>query len=219
VLQMLPPFSEPTSVSLSVSLRLAVSVPNMTPEFPVSIADLDAGGRELKFAVRAAWIRGALEDTGATAAGPDGELNVRVSKSGNDIVVRGRLDVELVTPCARCLADVTIHLEHPLTALMVPSSEVRSGRDDGEVELNPEDLDVVPYSGETIALDDIVRDELVLEIPIVPLCSEDCAGISPPPAARTRGTDGDVTEEAAIDPRLLPLLRLKKMTEKSGKKE
>jgi uncharacterized protein len=68
---------------------------------------------------------------------------------------------------------------------------------------------VVPYSGETIALDEIVRDELVLELPIVPLCSEDCAGISPPPALA-----GEASGEAAIDPRLLPLLRLKKMNEK-----
>jgi uncharacterized protein len=184
----------------------------MTPEFPVSIADLDAGGREFKFAVRAAWVRGALEDTDATAAGPDGKLDVRVSKSGRDVVVRGRIDVDLLTRCARCLEDVTIHLEHPLTALMVPASDVAAGGrgsagEDGD--LSPEDLDVVTYSGETIALDEIVRDELVLELPIVPLCSEDCAGISPPPAP-----EGAASGEAGIDPRLLPLLRLKKMNEK-----
>ena len=181
----------------------------MSPEFPVSIADLDAGGREFKFAVRAAWVRGALEDTEATAAGPDGELDVRVSKSGHDVVVRGQLNVALVTPCARCLKDVTIRLEHPVTALMVPGSEIRAAGGAEERELTPEELDVLPYSGETIALDDLVRDELVLEIPIVPLCSEDCPGISPPPAR-----DGAATGEAAIDPRLLPLLRLKKLNEK-----
>ena len=183
----------------------------MTTEFPVSIADLDAGGREFKFPVRAAWVRGALEDTGATAAGADGNLDVRVSKSGRDVVVRGTLDIDLQTQCARCLSDVTIHLSHPLTALMVPASEIRGGRDGDEVELTAEDLDVLPYSGETIALDDLVRDELVLEVPIVPLCSEDCAGISPPPAVK-----GEASEEAAIDPRLQPLLRLrlKNSTEK-----
>ncbi|MGO8997271.1 MAG: YceD family protein [Polyangiaceae bacterium] len=187
----------------------------MTPEFPVSIADLDAGGREFKFAVRAAWVRGALEDTGATAAGPDGELDVRVSKSGKDVVVRGQLNIALVTPCARCLNDVTIRLEHPLTALMVPASEMHGGKDGEEQDLTAEELDVLPYSGETIALDDLVRDELVLEIPIVPLCSEECPGISPPPA---REGEGKATAEAAIDPRLLPLLRLKS-TVKTEKKE
>jgi uncharacterized protein len=98
---------------------------------------------------------------------------------------------------------------------MVPASEMRgAGRAGEEVELTAEDLDVVTYSGETIALDDIVRDELVLEVPIVPLCSEDCPGISPPPARDAKQGEASATEEAAIDPRLLPLLRLKKMNEK-----
>jgi uncharacterized protein len=187
----------------------------MTPEFPIPVTDLDAGGREFSFAVRAAWVRGALEDTGASGSGKDGALKVRASKSGRDVVVRGQLDVDLVTPCARCLKDVTIHLHHPLTALMVPASDVRAagkgkggGGDDEESELTSEDLDVIAYSGETIALDELVRDELVLEIPIVPLCSEDCPGISPPPAREA--TSG----EPAIDPRLMPLLRMKKQTEK-----
>jgi uncharacterized protein len=184
----------------------------MTPEFPIPITDLDAGGREFSFAVRAAWVRGALEDTGATGSGKDGDLKVRASKSGRDVVIRGQLDVDLVTPCARCLNDVTIHLHHPLTALMVPASDMRAARSakdgDEDSELTSEDLDVLAYSGETIALDDLIRDELVLEIPIVPLCSEDCPGISPPPAQQA------ASDAPAIDPRLMPLLRMKKLPEK-----
>ena len=180
------------------------------PEFPVPLADLDAGGREHTFPVRAAWIRGALEDSDATAAGPDGKLDVRVSRSGTDVVVRGHLKADLQMPCARCLENVSLHLEHPVTALMVPAAELRVGNSaDEEAEMAPEDLDVLTYSGDIVALDDLVRDELLLEIPMIPLCSEDCTGISPPPAR-----SGDVSGEPAIDPRFAPLLRLKKMSEK-----
>ena len=49
------------------------------------------------------------------------------------------------------------------------------------------------------------QDELVLEIPMIPLCSDACPGISPPPVA-----EGVAREENGIDPRLSPLLRLKK---------
>ena len=181
----------------------------VTPEFPISIAELDAGGREYTFVLRAAWVRGALEDTDATTTGKDGTLDVRVSKSGRDVVVHGHIDVDLETQCARCLNDVTLHLHHPITALMVPASETRSGNAKGDDDLPSDELDVTPYAGETISLDDLVRDELVLEVPIVPLCSEDCAGISPPPTK-----DGDAPGKPAIDPRLLPLLRLKNSTEK-----
>jgi uncharacterized protein len=182
----------------------------MSHEFSIPIADLDVSGREVQFPVRAAWIRGALEESDATAAGTDGHLDVRVSKSGNDVVVRGHLTADLSVPCARCLEKVTLHIDQPLTALLVPASELRTAAQDEDIAA--EELDVATYSGDTIALDELVRDELLLEIPMIPLCSEDCPGMSPPPP---RGSDaGEVTPESAIDPRLAPLLRLKKMTEK-----
>ena len=47
-----------------------------------------------------------------------------------------------------------------------------------------------------MVLDDLVRDELLLGIPMIPLCSEGCPGIRPPASGR----DAD----AGIDPRLRP---------------
>ncbi len=71
-------------------------------------------------------------------------------------------------------------------------------------------------------LDDVVRDELILETPIFPLCSEDCPGMSaalgPSYEAHTQASrttsrnlngDGAAGPSADVDPRLLPLLRLK----------
>jgi uncharacterized protein len=179
----------------------------MPQEFTIPIADLDVSGREVKFPVRAAWIRGALEDSHATTAGTDGRLDVRISKSGNDVVVRGHLTADLTIPCARCLESVKLRIDQSLTALMIPASDLRTAKN--EEDMFPEELDVVTYSGDTIALDDLVRDELLLEIPMIPLCSEDCPGMSPPPIHAAGGTP-----EASIDPRLAPLLRLKKLNEK-----
>jgi uncharacterized protein len=63
-----------------------------------------------------------------------------------------------------------------------------------------------------VFLDDVVRDELILETPIFPLCSEDCPGMSAVAEARdepgNQAVQGGGTE-ASIDPRLLPLLRLR----------
>jgi uncharacterized protein len=172
------------------------------PEFSIPIADLDAGGRELTFPVRAAWLRGALEETEATSAGPDGTLDVRVSKSGNDVVVNGHLTTDLKLACARCTNEFTLHIDQPVTALMVPAADVRG--EEGEADLSPDQLDVFPYSGDSVALDDMIRDEIVLEIPMIPLCSEDCPGIDAPSAHAH-------DDKPALDPRLAPLLRLKQM--------
>jgi uncharacterized protein len=215
-----------------------------TPEIKINVGDLDAGGKHFTFPLRAAWIRGVLEEHEATAAGADGELDVRASRSGNDVVVHGTLTADLTVPCARCLTPVPLPIAQPLSLLFVPGKVIappvapkaqaekrepkkKRRADLEEYEISAEDADTLPYDGEIILLDDIVRDELILETPIFPLCSEDCPGMSAPPgdandAGRSTSLDtkhsrsnGEATGEASaethadIDPRLLPLLRLK----------
>jgi uncharacterized protein len=172
-------------------------------EFSIPASELDAGGKDYDFTLRAAWIRGALEGHEATAAGNDGKLTLRASKSGNDVVLHGQLTADLELPCARCLQPVKVHLDQPFSALAVPAKALRSPEGE-EYQFEAEEADVMAYEGETVVLDDAVRDELVLELPMIPLCREDCPGMSPP--------SGKTEEERkAVDPRLAPLLRLKNL--------
>jgi DUF177 domain-containing protein len=173
-------------------------------EFVVPAHDLDAAGKPYRFSVRAPWIRGALEDTGVQPAGSDGELDVRLSKSGADVVLRGVLTVELSVPCARCLQPAPVRVREPLSALFVTALSPGEGsNEEGADELTLDDADVNAYDGETVVLDGLVRDELLLSIPMIPLCSENCPGISPE-------TPSEPAASSGIDPRLRPLLRLKK---------
>jgi uncharacterized protein len=175
-------------------------------EFAISAVELDAGGRGYAFPVRAPWMRAALEDHEATARGVDGKLEVRASKSGSDVVVHGTLRASLLVPCARCLEPVTVEIDEPISLLVVPQVAVSSKKPAPEEDqILAGEADTLPYDGETVVLDDFVRDELILQTPNFPLCSEDCPGMSPclPLPDRTSAPD------RPIDPRLLPLLRLK----------
>jgi uncharacterized protein len=150
------------------------------PEFSVSVHDLDAGGKHFRFRISTAWIRTALAGTGAGPTSSDGELDLRLSKSGKDIVIRGKLRAKLRVPCARCLELAEIGIQEDLSELAVPTAPARpnpSHRDDA-----PEGSDVpdaIPFDGETLILDDLVRDDLLLGIPMIPLCSDSCPGIRP----------------------------------------
>lgn len=179
-------------------------------EFSIPVTSLDAAGRSYRFPVRAAWMAEALEGNEANASGADGELEVRVSKSGNDVVVHGSLKAELVAPCARCLEPVKVPVNQEISALMVPASQVRSPESD-EYEFKQDEAETHPYDGDIVVLDDIVRDELVLETPMIPLCREDCPGISTPPAESSGASEEGSPSEGGkpIDPRLLPLLQIK----------
>ena len=178
----------------------------LAPHLTVPVHDLDAGGKEVRLKLDRAWLERLLEGTEITPGDGGGELDVRLSKSGTDVVIHGELRGNLVLPCARCLEPARVALREPISALAVPASalEEPSGRrelEDGEIE--KDDADVIRYDGDTLVLDDLVRDELVLGVPMIPLCSEGCPGIRPGP--------GDAAEpSASIDPRLRPLLALKK---------
>lgn len=173
-----------------------------THEFTINVTDLDAGGKAYTFEVRPSWVRGALEDHEAKASEKTGKLDVRASKSGNDVVVHGTLDADLVVPCARCLEPFAIPLHADLSVLYVPASAMRGNGADEEYEFTSEEADTLPYDGETVVLDDLVRDELLLELPMIPLCSEACPGMSPAPE-----TDAAAATERPVDPRLAPLMR------------
>lgn len=176
-------------------------------EFSVSVHDLDAAGKSFRFPVRAAWLRGVLEGTDAQAAATDGELDVRLSKSGTDVVVRGALAAELTAPCARCLAPARLRIHEPISALVVPASAL-AAPDPSDDDAPVGDADVITFDGETVVLDNLVRDELLLGIPMIPLCSEACPGIRPEtsPKAESPAATSDV------DPRFRPLLGLKRPT-------
>jgi uncharacterized protein len=170
--------------------------------FSVSASELDAGGKAFKQSLPNAWLLAALEDAGATPLG-DGEIDVRLSKSGTDVVVHGRARAEVEVPCARCLEATRVVLAPEISVLMVPASTIKSSR---EHEMAPSEADVLAYNGDDVVLDDLVRDDLLLEIPMIPLCSDDCPGIA--------SAHRDAIEEPAVDPRLAPLLALKKLKEK-----
>src|SRR5262245_41367031 len=200
---------------MPIKTRLFLGATSMSSlEYTIPVNDLDAGGKEYRFPVRAGWVRGALEGHEATSSGSDGALVVRASKSGPEVVVQGRLDAELTVPCARCLEPARLPVHSDITVLFVPrgsklgpakkheakkNDAKNEGRGEGGRELTDDEANTLPFDGETVVLDELVRDELVLEVPMIPLCSEDCPGMSPAPDPERLG-------DKPIDPRLAPLL-------------
>lgn len=165
----------------------------MEPEFSVPVRDLEEGTREYVFPIRPEWVRIALEEGEIKAVTEEGQLEARLSKTGKDVVVQGRAKMAVELPCARCMKPAKVPVDVEITALLVPESAAR------EDEIEADSPDLVPYDGQTVVLDDLVRDEILLGIPMIPLCSEDCPGMS----------TGPRKEEPPIDPRLEPLKRIK----------
>jgi uncharacterized protein len=182
--------------------------------FLLQLQDIDESGKDYAFELTPEWLDGALAGS-PLRRDPDagsGSLRVRAQKNGHELLVHGRLQASLVTDCSRCLGVAPLPVRADVTALLTQGPDVNTPAD---VELEPEDLDRVPFVGHEVALDELVREHLLLECPMQPLCSPECPGIEIPQHVRPRPEDfGDGTE---VDPRLAPLKRLKDRL--SGKQE
>jgi len=104
----------------------------------------------------------------------DAHARFHIENKGSVILVDGELDAVVGLECSRC----TRRFELPVhESFRVDLATPDSFGDEADVELHADDMDVGVYDGEKIDLNIILREQLLLQIPIKPLCSEDCKGI------------------------------------------
>ncbi|HEX8249720.1 MAG TPA: DUF177 domain-containing protein [Pyrinomonadaceae bacterium] len=130
----------------------------------------------------------------------------RLRKGIVQVDVEGRISGEIEAECTRCLRGVTHQLDTPFKAAFVTEENYTSER---EAEVRRDDLDVSIYDGEKIDLTDLVREQILLDLPTQILCREDCRGLCQRCGANLNEVNCDC-EETETDPRWAALKNLKK---------
>lgn len=108
-------------------------------------------------------VLGDLAVTGSQV--PEGapvELDVRLESVNEGIVVTGTVSAPWTGECRRCLRPVTSSLR----------ADVLEVYEDEPVEGETRQLDV-----DRVDLEPLARETVLLELPMAPLCAEDCAGL------------------------------------------
>lgn len=187
----------------------------------IPIHDLDTHGKDFVFVLDESWLKRMLAETGVSgdiSEGP-GSVEVHAQRNGQEILVHGRAQARLITDCVRCLKGLPVSVECELAALYAPSQgQTRDSDEEDEDDIDPDAPDREFYTGEEVAIDDLVRDYLLLELPMQPRCDLgwSCPNLEVP--EHMRSADGVKTSakfnEDAIDPRLAPLMKLAKKGER-----
>ena len=114
--------------------------------------------------------------------------DVEVTNTGEAFLVMGTLRGDAVVPCARCLEDAEYPIDVPVDGYFViePSDDDDDEQDDIEFGVVSPD--------HTIDIMDALQSALVLELPMTPLCRDDCKGLCPHCGANLN--DGDCGCEA-----------------------
>ena len=132
-----------------------------------------------------------------------GPISVCLRREGTDVAVTGTFRATVRLVCGRCLEPFTQILEDQVAGRFTPRP---AGRAD-EVELSADDLDVTFYDGESIDLGAFLRAETLLDVPMKPLCREDCLGFCPV-CGGNRNLNPCPCETRPLDPRLAPFRAL-----------
>jgi len=99
-----------------------------------------------------------------------------LKNSGGEVRIQGRYTVELKAACDRCLVDARFPLDAGFDLFYQPASIIAR---DEEVEIDEGEAQIGFYSNGGLELEDILREQILLALPMQRVCSEDCKGICP----------------------------------------
>jgi uncharacterized protein len=126
---------------------------------------------------RTIHLRESAEDLNLQADGVEFEKPVKVdlivSKSKDQLICRGQITAPVRLECSRCLLKFEEEQSADLD-FVIDLSGIWE-------QTNPEEDNyfVADPSSSYFVLDDLVREAIILSLPLKPLCSEECKGLCP----------------------------------------
>jgi uncharacterized protein len=102
------------------------------------------------------------------------ELAFDIHKDREKFRLVGAVDARLELGCSRCLEPFALEVHAPFDLRYLPASAMSS---DPEREVPDEDLDLSYYRDDHIDLNELLREQFYLALPMKPLCREDCRGL------------------------------------------
>ena len=141
----------------------------------ISLRDIDESIKELVFSEPTGELIPLLEH-GPTHdyefLGP-AEVDVRFYRTGQELFFQGQLHSRVAGVCARCLATFEFTHDPDFDFIVVPRQGIWAEEplDDGG------DEHMMWYEGEEVDLTPPLRERLLLTLPTLPLCRDDCRGL------------------------------------------
>lgn len=135
------------------------------------------------------------------------ELEFDLHKDKTRFHVVGQARTELELPCSRCLEPYRLPVNVPLDLRYAPAVEAEAEGTSEDRDISADDADTSYYHDDVIDLNELLREQFYLAMPMKPLCREECLGLCPQCGADRNTTSCDCQSDWQ-DPRLAALKRL-----------
>ncbi len=102
------------------------------------------------------------------------QLGFDIHKDKDKFRLEGRVDTELELSCGRCLDPYRLRVDAPFDIRYLPASAAST---EPEHEVEDEDLETSYYRDDRIDLNELLREQFYLALPMKPLCRDECRGL------------------------------------------
>lgn len=140
----------------------------------------------------------------------DIHIKCSIKKIGEDIYLDGDFDTKISVECSRCVKWFNMDVSSGFNGIYFHDNTNSAQSKKNEVhEIREDEIDTYTYNGEEIDILPHIRDQIILSIPMKPLCKDDCKGLCQICGGNKNKKDCGCVEESG-DPRLEVLKELKK---------
>jgi uncharacterized protein len=198
----------------------------------VKIEEINEQGLKRTEDIQVAVLSAALEASEGFTVISTSPLAASFKKVSGRVFVQGHFSPVLSCPCRRCTVPVEVPLTVDFSLRMIPepvalrhapaSDAAQPGppkfrklkkEDDGQSEFASsfelDEIDAEPFDGKTIDLDPVVREQVLLALPVTVLCKDDCKGLCPKCGEDLNEQDCGHSKLKEVDARLVKLQGIK----------
>ena len=168
--------------------------------FTMDVEDLKKGPGHIDRDIPIDWLEQEMKACEYNVEPTKAHVQMSLSAHDQGVLLSGDATVRVKTECGKCLTEIYLDLECALDGFMMPigTGQEPEERDD---ELTPQDLKREWYENDIVVMDELIRDSIMLELPMNPRCSDSCRGIALQELVESK--------KDYIDPRLAPLASIK----------
>ena len=138
----------------------------------ISLSDIRDEGLHIHTRMSPGWLDNIPElETGGEGAklASDIDVDLILTKSLREVTVSGSLGFSMEVPCSRCLESVRLDLKPDIRLLLSPADKV----------IDVDDIDHETYRGDEVDLDDFLRGQIAISLPVKVVCRDECKGLCP----------------------------------------
>ncbi len=139
----------------------------------IDLTNIPAEGKELKVRFDRDWWNKDLEGARILGLGAPLSVWIRIQPVGKKIALEGSVATSLLLQCDRCLEPYSWELSKDFR-IFLSLSPFKGGVD---VELSEDDLNLEFLQGNFLELEQVVKEQIILSLPMKTLCSPECKGL------------------------------------------